>query len=105
MIGVHISEAQREFANGREIDEQWITEQINRRRRDGLTVCVRVSVQEDPVNIRLSSAGCSGRRASARFSPEEQNIIELWRRNHLDQPEFDGGNVIAFLKQLHRVLK
>jgi hypothetical protein len=104
MIAVHISEAQREFANGREIDEQWITEQINRRRRDDLTVCVRVSIQDAPVNLRLSSAGCSGGRASARFSAEQQSIIELWRRNRLDQADFDSGNVIAFLKQLHRVL-
>jgi hypothetical protein len=104
MIAVHISESQREFANDREIDEQWIAEQINRRRYDGHTVCVRVLIEEGPINLRLSSAGCSGGRASARFTAEQQNIIELWRRNRMDQADFDSGDVIAFLKQLHRVL-
>lgn len=42
MIKIKIGEAEGELGS---IEESWINQQINRRRADGLSVCVRVVVQ------------------------------------------------------------
>jgi hypothetical protein len=103
MITIQISSSQREFANAREVDEQWINEQINRRRSDAIEVCVRVTIREDPVAITLNSFGCSGKAGGIpNFNSDEQHVIELWKKHRLDQRDFHGGNLIAFLKQLPR---
>ena len=52
MIRIRIGEAERELASA---DENWINEQINRRRAHGQKVCVRVTVHEGDLNMELST--------------------------------------------------
>jgi hypothetical protein len=47
-------------------DEGWINQQINRRRREGLAVCVQVNIQEPDVRMTLSTPTCSGNRVGGR---------------------------------------
>lgn len=58
MITIRIGDNLKSFEDVRNIDESWINQQINRRREDGLSVCVRVSIKESPLNMALSSTGC-----------------------------------------------
>ena len=85
-----------------EADEQWINDAINRRRRDGISVCVRVLIQDSDVDLALSTPGCPVSRGSRPATVEEQPILDLWRKRRLDQAGFTGGDVVAFLKQLTR---
>lgn len=86
-------------------DESWINNQINGRRRDGETVCVLVRLKEDPVDLILSTPNCGGGGGGSRLpNAQEERIIELWNKHGLNQREFQGGNLVAFLKQLRRIL-
>jgi len=105
MITVEISGSKMEFGNSREIDENWINEQVNRRRQEGQTVCVRVIVHEEPVNLLLTSLECPKTSGSGYPNSEEQKIIDLWDQVGMNRMEFHGGNLVAFLKQLHRFLR
>lgn len=98
-IEVEIEGVKRKLSDA---DPQWIHEQVGNRRRDGRSVCVRVHLTGDGIGLMLATPGCpvSGGYRSA--SPEELPIIDLWRKRHLDQPEFTGGDVVAFLRQLAR---
>lgn len=85
--------------------ESWINDQLNRRRKDGQNICVQVNVNSGGAQLVLATPGCGGgggggHQANAR----ELDIIELWNRLHLNQAAFSGGNVVAFLKQLGRLL-
>lgn len=98
MIRVMIGDSERELSN---ISERWINEQINRRKRDGLSICVRVIINEDRLNLSLTTSGCPQTATRGR-SPNkfESEVFELWDKKGLNMDDFSGGNLIAFLKQL-----
>lgn len=90
----------------RESNESWINEQINKRREAGEPVCVRVTVKTSDADLVFSSPGCatSGRAVSRELSRIENQIRELWQKRGLNTNDFTGGSVVAFLKQLERIV-
>lgn len=82
--------------------EQWINQQIARRHRDGGSLCVQVKIEKPPLNMLLSTPQCSRNGFGGRPpSEQEQRIFELWDRRGLNQHDFTGGNLVAFLNQLN----
>jgi len=85
--------------------ESWINDQINRRRRDGQNVCVQVNVQAGGMQLLLSTPGCGGGGGGGRqATPRELDVLDLWSKLHLNQTGFTGGNLVAFLRQLGRMV-
>jgi hypothetical protein len=102
MITVKIAEEERQFDT---IDEQWLNQQINRRRADGETVCVRVTIREGDIDMLLSTPTCGASVGGSRPArPHEKQVLDLWDRLNLNVASFTGGNLVAFLKQLRKVL-
>lgn len=98
MIKVRIGESERELSNA---TPQWINEQIDRRRKDGVSVCVRVLINTGSMNLALSTPSCGGGGGGGRPpNPEERQFLSLWEKLHLNTPDFSGGNLVAFLKQI-----
>lgn len=84
-------------------DPNWITQQINRRRREGVPICVRVYIEENGLNIRLSSSDCPGLGGGGRPpTVDEREILERWRHFGLDGNDFAPGQLVAFLRWLRR---
>lgn len=81
--------------------ESWINEQINRRKADGLPVCVKVLIDKPGIKMSLSTPTCQQSGGGGRPpNADEHKIFQLWERLHLGTDKFTGGNLIAFLKQL-----
>ena len=79
--------------------------QINRRLADDLRVCVKVQVREGSINMILSTPQCALAPGNTRPpTSEEQRIFDLWEKLGLDKQGFAGGQVVAFLQQLARVV-
>lgn len=98
MIRIRIGDEERDYASA---DEQWINQQINRRRADGQVVCVRVTVRESGLDMILSTPSCKTSGGSGRPPrPEEKRVFDLWDKRGLNDASFTGGNLIAFLRQL-----
>lgn len=98
MITVRIGSRERDL---RSASESWINQQINRRREDEQSVCVRVIIREKSINIALSTQSCPGSGGGTRPpNAQEQEIFKLWDKLGLNKEDFHGGNVVAFLKQL-----
>ena len=88
-----------------EAGELWITQQINRRRQEGLSACVRVTIHIDDVNMALATPSCAGVGGGGRYpNTREQRIFDLWAERGLSGTDFAPGNLIAFLKQLDRLI-
>lgn len=84
--------------------EDWINEQIRRRRAEG-PVCVLVHIEGQGVDITLMTPACSsGPGGRRRLTNLESEIVELWKKRGLNEPDFSGGNVVAFLRQLRKLL-
>jgi hypothetical protein len=58
-------------------------------------------VTVDAVNLVFQTRGCaSGGGGAGSLSREQQGVLDLWRKLHLDDEDFTAGNVLAFLKQV-----
>ena len=102
MIKIRIGNDEIELANA---DENWINQQINQRRADGQTVCVRVIINEGDLNIVLSTPTCGASGGGSRPPrPREKEVFNLWNQRGLNDTNFTGGKLVAFLKQLKHLL-
>ena len=98
MINIKIGNEERELEDA---EESWINQQINRRRAAGESVCVRVRIKEDHLDLVLQTPTCSSSGSGGRPPTEqEREIFDLWNKLGLNDVNFTGGNLIAFLKQL-----
>lgn len=102
MIRVRIGTDERDMTS--DIDEHWINQQINRRRADGERVCVRVTINESGLNVVLATPTCGGGGAGRAPNASESEVIALWLSRGLNQADFIGGNLVAFLKQLRSLV-
>lgn len=101
MITIRINGEQRQYSGD---IEPWINEQINRRKNNGATVCVEVNIHFAALNMVLRTQGCIANAAPGTRRPTiaEQQIFNLWNSLGLNEPTYNGGQVVAFLKQLRR---
>jgi hypothetical protein len=103
VIAVRIGTDERDMT--RDIDEQWIHQQINSRRQDGEQVCVRVTIRETDAQVTLATPTCGGAGSGGRApNATEREMIELWSKRGLNELSFTGGNLVAFLKQLRTLV-
>jgi hypothetical protein len=106
MIAVKIGANARDFRSVDEVEESWLNRQISGLRDDHHPVCVRVTVNEGPLNMSLTTADCSASDGGSRPpNATEAQAFELWRKLGLDKSEFSGGNLVAFFKQLRRLVR
>ncbi|MCF7822090.1 MAG: hypothetical protein K9M17_06590 [Mariprofundaceae bacterium] len=102
MIRIQIGDMERELASA---DEHWINQQINRRRADKQTVCVKITIHRGDLDMVLATPTCGAGGGGGRPPrPKEKEVFGLWNQRGLDNMDFTGGNLVAFLKQLKRFL-
>lgn len=88
-----------------EASENWINEQIRRRRADGQDICIELSIQSERINVRLATPGCgNGGRGGRQANPYELNVIELWDSGKLNSREFSPEGVASMVKHIKRAL-
>jgi hypothetical protein len=97
MIKVRIGNTEKDL---KDVRGSWINEQLNRRRRDNASICVQVTIDKPPLNMVLSTPGCSGTGGCRTPNTLEQRILELWEKYKLNSSDFTGGSLIAFLRQI-----
>ena len=89
-----------------EINPQWINQQINRRREDGLIPSVIIRIKEPGIDIILATPGSANSysTSSRRPNEKEQRILDLWSRLNLNRTDFSSGNLVAFIQQVDHYL-
>jgi hypothetical protein len=89
----------------KDVSADWINREINGRRRDGLPACVQVIIRDGRIDMGLSTPACSAGGGGGRPpTPQEKAILDIWNQQRLNTDDFSGGNVVAFLKQLERLV-
>ena len=97
-VRIVIGSSERDINN---IDPNWINKQVNRRRNEGVTVCVRIIIEEGDINLSLATSDCPSSGGVRRTLTEpEDEVLNLWNKLHLSESGFSFGNLVAFLKQL-----
>ncbi|TSA41593.1 MAG: hypothetical protein D4R57_00380 [Verrucomicrobiales bacterium] len=101
MIKIQIGNNERELG---EASDSWIAQHVQERRRDHQSVCVKVILNCAGLNFALATPPCGGGGGGWQPNCREQSVIELWQSCHLNRIDWAVGNLIAFLKQLRRLL-
>ena len=97
-VRIIIGTSEREIKN---IEPNWINEQIRKRKDDDIPVCVRVLIDHGDINISLATSGCPNSPGKRRILTRSENeVVDLWNKLHLRDSGFASGNLLAFLKQL-----
>ena len=95
---IHIGDSHRSIDDA---TQQWVTEQINRRRQAGEAICIRVSIQKNSVDVALASADCPGGGGGRRqLTTDETAIIDEWNRRGLNGSDISPGRLVAFLNHV-----
>lgn len=88
-----------------DVSAGWITQQIERRRRDGISVCVVVSINTSDLHMRLATPECAGNGGGGRPpNVSERAILDLWQKHGLNEPGFAPGGVVAFLARVKHLI-
>jgi hypothetical protein len=87
-----------------EADANWINGEITRLRRDSEPVCVQVTIDQGDINLVLTTMDCqqAAGRGGGPTNFQVNEIVALWKKLRLDQPDFSGDGLISFLQQVTR---
>lgn len=102
-----------ESKNLADAEPDWITKSVNRQRREGEPVCVRVTIQEDGITLPLVAVGCGsqggfgggGGGKSAEPSRRQKEARIEWTQRGLDQNDIAPGSVVSFVRELSRIYR
>lgn len=99
MISVKIGD---EARSGSDVSERWVNHLVNGMRAQGHVPCVRITFDTPDAKLTLSTPTCGGGAGGGRrpLNTRETELVELWRKLHLDTENFSGGQIVAFLKQV-----
>ena len=82
----------------------WIHGAMEAQRRAGQPVCGTVRVEGSGIDLRLPVGSCPGGSGGGRpLTSAESDVVELYRRQHLDHGRFSPGELEAFVKHVIRL--
>ncbi len=88
-----------------ELGGGWIVREVRRLRDISQQVCVLVRIDAPPVKLNLPTYGCpTGPVVHRPLNREEQRIAALWEKRGLDKPDFNEGQLQAFVSELHALI-
>jgi hypothetical protein len=103
MANVTVTFGDETRANGA-ITPSWIAGAIDSLDRVGKPICGLVHVVGGDINLSLPLGACPPSGGRGRYpNVAESEIIDRWRRLHLDQPRIVPGQLEAFVRQVLRL--
>lgn len=88
------------------LEESWVSNVIQGYKRNDEKCCVVLKIDEEDVDLKLATSDCGlGGGGTRKFTSKEQDIIDLWTKLDLNSQSCNPGNLIAFLKQLQRIIQ
>lgn len=104
MITVSIGSVSRTFSLG-DVDEQWISAQINNRRKEGALPCVEITLEDGPWHLRFRTKNCPPPTGGRQATPDEAKVLGFWDDIMRTEREVNPGAIISFLHRLPKMLE
>jgi hypothetical protein len=102
MSKVRIGTSEHKFCD---VSESWINHEVRQRQEDGQSVCAQVTLKGQSIDMILSTPQCSIGHGGGRHPNEkEEEILKLWEKERLRDPNWTADNLISFVKKTHRLV-
>lgn len=85
--------------------KEWINKLFARARQQGSLPCVVVQIGEPGFVIGLSTPNCGRGKGGGSLTPAQSRVVEAWVKHRLTTSSYTGGNLIAFLSELERLVR
>jgi hypothetical protein len=87
------------------VTQGWLEDQIIRRKKDRVPICVIVRVQQGGADLILATQACGNTGGGGGRPPnrKEQEIFRLWNEGNLNSGDFSAGSFYSFLQHLKRL--
>lgn len=85
--------------------KDWVNRLFAQARRVGLLPAVQVHISQPGLVLGLATPGSGSGGGSGSLSPAQRDIVDAWLRHHMVSDKYTGGNLIAFLNDLERLLR
>lgn len=101
MSYIRIGDEKRNIADA---DEQWLSEQLRRRKLAGGNTCIQVALKTSSIDILLSTPECVGGGGGGGRGPtaQEKMLFDEWAKRGLNGSGYSPGDIISFLQQVRR---
>lgn len=97
MIKVIINEQDRVWDSSQ---AGWLNSTINDLQKDGIPLCVRVSIQYGDINVGLSAGSCSSSSSAVRPpNSRERELIKSWNEMAVDETPLNSGKIVSLLNR------
>ncbi|WP_020405126.1 hypothetical protein [Hahella ganghwensis] len=83
-----------------EIKPSWIIDQVKKRQRDEVSICLKIHVNRDNVNIVLACGDCPSGRGGKVLNEDEKNIVKVWEKLGCSGVPINPGKIIAFINRI-----
>lgn len=104
MIKLRIGSTERTETSPSDFDDGWVHHHIRNAVQSG-EMCIRVEVDEPPINLSLATLGCPPPSGPTRRATEdEMRIFNLWDHCGLKASSPEPSGLIGFLQQLRNLL-
>jgi hypothetical protein len=82
----------------------WIHSAMEAQQRSGQAICGTVRLEGGGIDLGLPVGSCPRGSGGGRpLNAVEHDVVELYRRRHLDPPRFSPGELESFVKQAIRL--
>ncbi len=102
MIIVKIGVSELRFESVREIDNNWISQQIRLQRSNGHMPCIRVVIHQGSVNMVLATLGCPNGGGFRQPNRDEEKVFEIWKDLGLNHQDLNEHKLIVFFQRIRR---
>lgn len=92
-----------DIREGGAITAGWIRAAMEAQERAGSPICATVKVQGGGIDLALPVGACPRGSGGRPLTAAETDVVERYRRLHLDQVRFSPGELEAFVKQAIRI--
>lgn len=100
-VRISIGDETRTF---RAATKDWINKLFAHAHAQGILPAVIVQIDQPGLVLGLATPGAGRGGGGGLLSASQNNIVDAWLRHHMGSNKYTGGNLIAFLNDLERLL-
>jgi len=100
-VSITVGDETRSYASA---TKDWINKAFSLAKRQGFLPSVTIQINQPGLVLGLATPSAARGGGGGVLTPLQNRIVEAWMRHHMSSDSYTGGNLIAFLNDLERLV-